>query len=730
MALSWMVPFSMVLSAGCCPWVIHVEDTAAIDPVPAAPAVTPEPPARRSLRPDLIVESLDNGLQVFMLEDHAAPLVSFQVWFRVGSVNEREAAEGEDHGITGLSHFFEHMMFRGTEAHPKFFDEIYSLGGTLNAFTWLDETVYWEKAPSQHLESLISMEADRLEHMKIDFLSLEPEREVVKSERLLRTENSAEGMAWELLQARMFEVFPYHWKTIGWMRDLNAITVQEAQDYHSVFYAPNNAYIIVAGDHDPAQTLAWIKQHYGHLPAKSLPSEDFPPEPPQTAERRDRTFKAIDPQVMMWGYRAPAVRDRDYAVIEVLDRVLNGGKSSRLQQRLVHTEAPKLGRLYSYLMPMRHPYMYIWGANLQPGVTSGEIETAVDAELARVLSDGVTDAELARAVAGLRSDLVRQNLSNNDKAEFIGFSLRATDSPYTFIDRLETYGEITVEDIQRVAGQVMRKENRTVVQVVNPARLAALADAMAATEGIAPQAAGALKSGVAILLQRQELETAKAAIDAETDAITRLEARAVTAREGADPATVTAIDDYLATNEKGATKRRTLLARQQAEYDAGMTDVTTRFDAFASEVAGLDRQRWNPGAVPNVFAIALAKAMVAARTGRRVSLETPDGPAAQQAAYRASLAWILEDAGLAAQAAGQRAAALDAATQAMSADSADTLAQAAHALAWDTRRVGVSLADAPKVAAPPEEPPKRKRRKAKKRKSKKKKKRTPTKRGR
>ena len=166
-------------------------------------------------------------------------------WIGVGSIYEHEAPEGADHGITGLSHFFEHMMFRGTEKYPRYFDTIYGLGGKLNAFTWLDETVYWENLPSEHLETVIAMEADRLEHMKVDFLSLEPEREVVKSERRLRTDDRAEGLAWEVLQSRVFREHPYHWGTIGWMTDLNAITLEEAQAYHQAHYAPNNTTIII-----------------------------------------------------------------------------------------------------------------------------------------------------------------------------------------------------------------------------------------------------------------------------------------------------------------------------------------------------------------------------------------------------------------------------------------------------------------------------------------------------
>ena len=210
------------------------------------------------------------------------------------------------------------------------------------------------------------------------------EREVVKSERRLRTDDRAEGLAWEVLQSRVFQKHPYHWGTIGWMTDLNAITLKEAQEYHRAHYAPNNATVIIVGDHEPAQTLVWLNQYYGHLKAKPLPPEPDIVEPAQDSERRDRIFKPSRPQTVMWAYRAPAARDRDFAILEVIDRLLTGGKTGRLKRTLMYTDSPSLGQISSFLFPIRQPYMYTWSARLLPHMSVRELEAALVRQLSEV----------------------------------------------------------------------------------------------------------------------------------------------------------------------------------------------------------------------------------------------------------------------------------------------------------------------------------------------------------
>ena len=661
--------------------------------------VMSEPDRSASLRPDLRVERLENGLTIYMVTDNSAPLVSYQVWFKVGSVNEHEAGPNDDHGITGLSHFFEHMMFRGTEKHPKYFDEIYSLGAKLNAYTWLDETVYWEKIPSQHLETVIHMEADRLEHMTIDFLNLEPEREVVKSERLLRTDNRPQGLAWEILQSRAFERFPYHWGTIGWMSDLNAITVAEAQRYHDVYYAPNNAYIIVVGDHDPDETLAWIDAAYGHLPPREIPPESFPEEPRQTEERRDRLIRAVEPPLVMFGYRAPAVRTQDFAILEVLDAILSGGKSSRLQQALVYSDPPRVNRLFSHLFPMRHPYLYVWGANLQPGEACESILQVIDGEVARVISDGVSETELKRAVAGLRSDVVRQNLSNNSRADLMGFSIRATDDPYTFFDRLQTYGDVTSEDVQRVARQVLDASQRTVVPVVDPSRVEAIVQGFVDAAGSLPTGVGtATIEAIAIILQAQQIAQTRTGLDAEALAIEHLKVRAQRHRDAGDADTQQAIDTYLEENEKGVMKRLARLESSRGEWQAAANSLQTRKRSLAKEFKKLKRRRWDPDRYPVSLFMRVIETVVAPLPLdlERLAPRSPVGhhDTAMFATYTALLSWVFDARAMSASAQSYRERVLDM-TQLIFIEDPDLLAliNASRSLAWDTRVTGIPLVD-------------------------------------
>lgn len=676
-----------------------VEPDKPVAPVEAT-VVTEAPPKQALLLPDVQHRRTKNGMDVYVLSDRKAPIVMQQFWFKVGSANEREARPEDTYGTTGLSHFFEHLMFRGTERYPSFDEPLMRRGAQLNAFTWHDETVYWESVPSEHLQTVIQMEADRLEHMRLDFLNLEPEREVVRSERLMRTENQPMGLAWERLQARMFERFPYHWKTIGWQRDLIAITLDEAEAYHGVYYAPNNAFLLVVGDFDPDQTLAWIRAAYGHLPRKDVPPGSFSPEPAQTAERHDFVVKPSDPPLVLVGYRAPAAADADYAVLEVIDQILTGGKAARLQRRLVYADAPRTSSLFAYLFPMRHPYMYLWGFHPQPGATAEEIAAIMDDEAARLARGDVGRDELERAVARLRSQVVRQNLSNRARGELLGFSLMATGDPGAFFDRLATYGSVTPDDVRRVAAQILRPQSRTIVPVVDPDRLRQLVALLAAaSDPLPPGVAEASAAAVDLALATQDLAARRAANELEHQAIGLLEQRAAHHRQAArDDAEREAIDAYMREAESGGRKRLERLRHAQEELAATEAALATRRQDLRTRLADLRRARWNPSRVPVAYHLALADAV----TARGPLKETPIvvTPAqdplgvAQKAAYDAIVAWLLEAEGLARSAQERRAAVL-AATDGFASESSEitSLTAAARSLAWDTQVTGRPLED-------------------------------------
>ena len=663
-----------------------------------------EPTLEPRVRPHLIDTVLDNGLRVLLVQERSSPLVAFQAWFGVGSIFEHEAPEGADHGITGLSHFFEHMMFRGTEKYPRYFDTIYGLGGKLNAFTWLDETVYWENLPSEHLETVIAMEADRLEHMKVDFLSLEPEREVVKSERRLRTEDRAEGLAWEVLQSRVFEKHPYHWGTIGWMTDLNAITLEEAQAYHQEHYAPNNATIIIVGDHEPAQTLSWLNQYYGHLSARPLPPEPEIKEPEQTEQRRDRIFKPSRPQIVMWAYRAPASRTRDFAVLEVIDRLLTGGKTGRLKRALMYTDSPRVGQLSSFLFPIRQPYMYTWSARLLPQTSVRDLEGLLDTELEWILKGEVTPDDLARAVSSLRSDLVRQNLSNRRKAEMIGFSTRATDDPFTFLDRLSVYPTVTVEDVRRVANEILLPSRRTWVTVVDRRRLIELGELMTTADPSFPHALGELLTGsLDVMVRRAELDEVLLNVELEEEAVERLRERASQAFTTSTAEQKKAIEHYMAEAEGGLAKR--LISSASVRADAGQREDALRVieTRLRRKLKRVRRARWDTSHPPYAMALNLVENVLQPWKEERVEplnpeiLQATTASTATRVAWEIMMAFAMEELGQEARAAAHRAAALKHGVpelkSAKEPDTSEELLRRSVELAWDTLLVGLELTD-------------------------------------
>ena len=558
----------------------------------AAPAGAAEP---RSLRPELGVHSLPNGLTIYTLEDHSAPLVTYEVWFKVGSSYERQGTGG-GHGITGLSHFFEHMMFRGTKKHPKFFDDIYAMGGKLNAWTWMDSTVYWEKLPSRYLGTTIAMEADRLANMEMSFLALEPEREVVKSERLLRTENSADGAMSELLDKTAFRAHPYHWPTVGWMDDLNAITLEEASTYYKQHYAPNNAFVVIVGDFDTKEAIASVKAAYGSLPRTDVPSHPRPAEPDQVAERRDFIEKPVDNDRMTIGWRIPGLAARDFMVLEVIDQILTGGKSSRLQKELVYAADPSVQSLSAALMPVRDPYHYLWNVTMMPGHGNNEADEAIVRAMQRLATEPVGADEMEKAVNRLRAQAINGMLTTQQRADLIGFGVLTGDDPYLFFDRLELYDEVKPADIQRVAAQLLTPKTRVLVTAVDPRRMLTILDAVVkVAPASAPALDEALRKATELTLQDAEVALAVEQVEREEQAITLLGERAKLARKDAEGRGATdevaAIDEYVQKSEKGTVVRGERAKVQREATAKTKADLEAAWAALQKEAAPLAKAR-------------------------------------------------------------------------------------------------------------------------------------------
>ena len=527
----------------------------------------------RNLTPRIDKHVLDNGLEVYLLEDRSAPLFTFQYWVKVGSADEWQGSPG----TTGLSHFFEHMMFRGTEKFPQYFEAVSSRGGKLNAFTWLDVTVYWEKMAAADLEYTLDLESDRLRHMTVDFLNLEPEREVVKSERLLRTENSAEGALREAMAATLFTDHSYHWPTVGWMRDLNAITIEQAAEYHARYYVPNNAFIILVGDFDSEPTLELIRKYFGDFERRDIERTPRRGDAQQTAVRRTYVDKPTGTGLLQVAYRAPEGGHPDFVVLEVVEQLLTGGKSSRLQRALVYGDAPIAKSVGSFLFPFVDPSMVSLDVELLPDKSNREAEGRVEAEVARLRTELVSESDLERAVAGLRGGIVRSMATTHSRAQMMGFSVRSTGDPGLPWKRLQQYGEVTAEDVQRVARTWLDPTRRVIGNAIDSREIAGLtAEWLKAhpsgVEGLDELVVNATTLAAQAVAVRREAS----AIETERRAIELLEERAAKERErlAGDEEGLAALAAYIDTGEKGPVKRREALQQREAAAAAASSELS------------------------------------------------------------------------------------------------------------------------------------------------------------
>ena len=332
---------------------------------------------------------LDNGLKVILLRDPAAPVFAYQTWFAVGSRHEKE-------GTTGIAHLFEHLMFNQTEhlAPGEFDRRLESVGGETNAATWVDWTYYRDNLPQSELELAVRLESDRMAHLVLGHDQVESEREVVANERRFRVEDDVDGFLSEELYKVAYTSHPYHWPTIGWMKDIQAITIDDCRAFYRTYYAPNNATVVVVGDIDESRTLSLIEKYYGKLPSQELPPEHTVAEPPQLKELRASWDKPVSADKLRIGYKAPPLTHTDYVVLEMLSEILFGGNSSRLYRKLV-PDTEIASSAHAGLAPFRDPGLYEISVSLQRGHSAGGGRAA---DLRR--AGGREDAAAARRRAG------------------------------------------------------------------------------------------------------------------------------------------------------------------------------------------------------------------------------------------------------------------------------------------------------------------------------------------
>ena len=422
-----------------------------------APAAHPSagPPSLSPARYPVERYTLDNGLTVILHEDHTVPVVCFWQWYKVGSRNERQ-------GITGLSHFFEHMMFNGSKnVPPKEYDrQLESRGAYSNAFTSHDMTAYYEEGGKESFETMLKLDSDRMRELSLLPDLLKSEVEVVREERRFRTDNSVPGLLDEALYAAAFEASPYHWPVVGWMKDLERITRAEMVDYFRTYYAPNNCVLLLVGDFAPADAKSKIAQYFGGIPRQTPPTAPVNSEPDQLGERRVEVRYPSETVSFDIGYKAPSVASDDIWVLDVLANVLSGGESSRLHQALVYDQQIALSAGASFRAGLE-PGLFEFYVEMKPGKPAAEGEKALYAEIDRLASEGPTERELQKARNQAEAGFIFALKTNNGAGQTLGFYEHVHGDYKRMFSAIERYRAVTAADCRRVAKQVFDPAHRT-----------------------------------------------------------------------------------------------------------------------------------------------------------------------------------------------------------------------------------------------------------------------------
>jgi len=405
---------------------------------------------------------LANGMRVLLHEDHSAPVISSYVFYRVGS-------SYENYGHTGLAHLFEHMMFNGSKKFgPGAFDDVIEgSGGSTNGYTTRDYTAYLNDFPSDALAVVLDLESDRMAHLLITPQNLAQERGIVMEERRLRIDNSVSGSMYESLYLHAFEESSYRWHPVGFMADLERITLESATNFFRTYYVPNNVTLVLAGDFDSAKTLALVKQYFERSPRGRPVVPPVVVEPPQAGERRVRVQKPAELSAIQIGYQAVAVRDPDRPALDVTAKLLSGGRSALLTERLVRDEEVATS-VEADLTWSKFTDVFMIDAQARPGRTAAQLRQAVTKALRDFASKPVDERDLARAKRQMRADYVRGLQRVSGKANQLGF-FDVVFGDYRAMFALEDqWNAVTAADVQRVAKKYLVPAKRTVVEVDPP----------------------------------------------------------------------------------------------------------------------------------------------------------------------------------------------------------------------------------------------------------------------
>ncbi|HSP91447.1 MAG TPA: pitrilysin family protein [Vicinamibacterales bacterium] len=416
---------------------------------------------------DIRTHTLKNGMKLLVQEDHSIPNVALYLFYRVGSRNERP-------GITGISHFFEHMMFNGAKKYgPGEFDRVMEAsGGSNNAYTSQNVTVYQDWFPRSALERIFDLEADRIEHLSFNPEIVESERGVIASERRNGVDANNAGLLNEQLWAAAYTAHPYQWPVVGWMSDIEAWTLDDLKNHFRMGYSPSNTTLVVTGDVTFDEVVALAQKYLEPIPSNPPPPGVATTEPAQLGERRIAVRKFAQLPMLQIGYHVPATSHADYYALQALETILFSGQSSRMHKRIVDRDQLALsvggGSGFAF-----DPTLFEISAQPKAGVDPAAVEKAIYEELDRVKAEAVTDEELEKAKNILLSDFYRTIKTISGRSNAIGTYEVFFGDHRKLFTAADDFAKVTTADVQRVAKQYFTADNRTVATLVPEAAPAA-----------------------------------------------------------------------------------------------------------------------------------------------------------------------------------------------------------------------------------------------------------------
>jgi len=413
---------------------------------------------------DYTMKTLPNGLQVVYLEDHSTPIVHAAFWYHVGSKDEKP-------GRTGFAHLFEHLMFKGSknvrpDQHPSL---ITSIGGQANAFTDEDATVYWQTVPAQYLPLVLWLEADRMASLEVNDEKFATEREVVKEERRMRFENQPFGRLPEIIFDRAFQVHPYKHQTIGSMEDLQAASVEDVRAFHRTYYVPNNATLALVGDFDTAEAHQLVERYLGRVPRGKDVPRDIPKEPIQEREERFTVTENWPLPAVVVSHHITYDGHADAYPLHVLAKILSDGDSSRIYRSLVYEKEMALAA-FGEAKLIEHPNLFYAVAIVNPGHQPDAVLKALQAELDRIKTEGVTPEELNRAKRQFARDYILGRETVQQKALHLAHAIVIHNDIKTADGEWDLFQNVTQADIQRVAKTYFTPESRMLLTIAPPGR--------------------------------------------------------------------------------------------------------------------------------------------------------------------------------------------------------------------------------------------------------------------